>query len=131
MTTIQNTIAKLAKHLPLLTVLAVMFLSAPLVEAQAATTNRVDVAWDASTSPDVTNYTVYYGPSTGVYTNTVNSVGTNLTASVTNLLNGGTYFFACTAKDRFGLESDKSNEISYTVPRLKPPPPINFRRTFP
>ena len=39
---------------------------------------------------------------------------------MSNLLNGTTYFFAVTAYDTNGLESDFSTEISYTIPE----PPV-------
>lgn len=38
----------------------------------------VVLAWDASPSPNITNYKVYYGRTNGIYTNTV-SANTNLT----------------------------------------------------
>lgn len=55
------------------------------------------------------------------YTNMID-VGTNLTGMITNILTGNTYYFAATAYDKAGLESDYSSEVMlYTVPR----PPTN------
>lgn len=104
--------------------------------AQADTyTNKYNVtlAWDASPSSPavtITNYTVYYGPSSRNYTNVV-LAGTNLTAVVQGLSAVTTYYFAATCNDATGLESDFSTEISYTTPRPKPLPPVNLRRTGP
>src|SRR5207245_10196530 len=44
------------------------------------------------------------------------NVGTNTTASVSNLSGGVTYSFAVSAYDTAGAESDLSNEISYSAP---------------
>ena len=49
------------------------------------------------------------------YTNIVDSAGAT-SVSVTNLAGGVTYYFAVTAYNDIGLESDFSNEISYTAP---------------
>ena len=42
--------------------------------------------------------------------------GTNLTVSVSNLVEGTTYYFAATAVDTNGLESDYSTEVSTLIP---------------
>jgi hypothetical protein len=51
----------------------------------------------------------------GAYTNSVNVAG-GISATVTNLQEGSTYFFAVTAYNSDGLESIPSSEISYEVP---------------
>ena len=72
------------------------------------------LAWDPSPGTNViAHYNVYWGSATRTYTNAVN-VGTNLTATVTNLMAGPTYYFAATATDQSGLESDYSAEVSWT-----------------
>ena len=59
------------------------------------------------------------------YTNMVEA-GTNLTATVSNLVSAVTYYFAATAYDTNGLESDYSSEVSTTIPSpLMPKPPTN------
>lgn len=95
-----------------------------LLVANAA--SSVTLAWDASPSPEVTGYKIYYGPSSRNYTNVIN-VGNVLMATVTNLSTGATYFFAATAYDGGGLESDFSNEVSYTVPQPRPGGPSYLR----
>jgi hypothetical protein len=86
----------------------------------------VTLGWDASTDPSVSGYRVYYGGASGAYTNTV-SVGNTTTGTVPGLLEGRTYYFAATATNSSGLESDFSTEISYLVPvpLTNQPPTLN------
>ncbi len=86
----------------------------------------VTLAWDASTSPNIANYKIYYGVVSATYTNSV-SAGANLTVSISNLVAGKTYFFAATATDTDGLESDFSTEISALIPvkLTNQPPTLN------
>lgn len=82
--------------------------------ARAALGASVSLAWDASPGTNViAHYNVYWGRATRTYTNAVN-VGTNLTATITNLIAGPTYHFAATATDASGLESDYSDEVTWT-----------------
>lgn len=92
------------------------------ITAQAAT---VRLIWDRNQEPDVTEYKVYVGTSSRTYTRTVSS-GNEISVSVPDLSRGVTYFFAVTAINSHGLESDYSNEVSYTTPD-KPSPPSNHR----
>ena len=87
-------------------------------------TGIVTLAWDPSPSTNViANYKIYYGGASATYTNAV-SAGTNTTVSVSNLVEGTTYYFAATAVDTFGLESDYSAEVSAAIPgRLTNQPP--------
>ena len=83
-------------------------------------TGAVNLAWDASPgSNTIINYNVYYGPASATYTNSI-SAGIKLTATVSNLVLGGTFYFAATAVDTNALESDYSNEVSTNIP-----PPIS------
>jgi len=68
-------------------------------------------------SPDteVVGYYSKYGPTSGNYTNKVD-VGNVTNATLYGLVEGATYFFVVTAYNDWGLESDPSNEVSYTVP---------------
>jgi hypothetical protein len=85
----------------------------------------VTLAWDASTGTNVAGYNIYIGGASGTYTNTLDA-GTNLMLTVYGLSAGQTYFFAATAYDDESppLESDFSNEISYTMPT---PPVIELQ----
>ena len=78
------------------------------------------MAWDPSPGTNlIANYNVYYGVASTTYTNVV-AAGTNTTVSIFNLLNSTTYYFAVTAVDTSGLESDYSTEVSALITvRLK------------
>lgn len=65
--------------------------------------------------PSVVGYNVYYGPTSRNYTNVL-TTGTTNSATVTGLVEGETYFFAVTAFDAFGDESDFSEESWFLVP---------------
>jgi hypothetical protein len=90
------------------------------VSASNAAPQAVTLAWDPSPGTNViANYKVYYGPASARYTNAV-AAGTNTTVSISNLVNGATYYFAATSVDAFGLESDYSGEVSALIAvRLK------------
>jgi hypothetical protein len=114
-----------------LAILALLLLVSPCSALGAGPTNStswVSLAWNPSptTTMGVINYNLYYGPASATYTNSF-SVGTNTTGSVSNMVRGATYFFAVTAVCATNLlESDFSNEISWTSP-VPPTPPTVFR----
>ena len=92
------------------------------ITAQAAT---VRLIWDRNPEPDVVEYKVYVGTSSRTYDRIV-SAGNETSISVDQLSRGMTYYFAVTAVNSVGLESDYSNEVSYTTPD-KPSAPKNPR----
>jgi hypothetical protein len=75
----------------------------------------VTLAWDPSADTNVVGYNIYYGVASRTYTNHID-VGNTLTATVSNLVEGTTYYFAATAYNGLGMESDYSNETSWTAP---------------
>ena len=75
----------------------------------------VNLTWTPTADAIVAGYNVYYGTTSGGYQNQV-PVGTNPIAAVSGLVDGTQYFFAVTAVDVFGVESDFSTEASYLVP---------------
>ena len=82
----------------------------------ALATGTVTLAWDPSSGTNViANYNVYYGGASAAYTNVV-AAGTNTTVSISNLVEGATYYFAAAAVDTYGLESDYSTEVSTLIP---------------
>jgi len=83
---------------------------------------QVTVAWDASTDPGVTGYRVHYGTVPGSYTSHVDMGNVN-SCVVSGLLDGVTYYFAATAYDGDGNESDYSTAVNYTVPQAPAPVP--------
>ncbi len=86
-----------------------------LTQISAFAVGSVNLAWDASTDASVTGYKVYYGVASGAYTNSV-TLGNVTTTTLNGLTDGVKYYFAATARTSAGIESDLSNETSYTVP---------------
>src|SRR5262249_13541112 len=84
-------------------------------------TGALQLAWDPNSEPNIAGYKVYYGTSSGTYTQDID-VGNKTTTIVGGLTNGTTYYLVVTAYDTNGLESDPSNEVSYTVPTPTPTP---------
>ena len=72
-------------------------------------------AWDANTESDLAGYKIYYGTSSGNYTHW-EDVGNTTEHTQTELQDGVTYFFASTAYDTAGNESDFSTEIEVDTP---------------
>jgi hypothetical protein len=99
-----------------------------LLAVSARATGTVTLAWYASPGTNViAEYTIYYGVASRTYTN-VQSAGTNLTLSVSNLVEGETYYFAATAVDSFGLESDYSTEVFTVIGQKRPEPAGGLRK---
>ena len=92
------------------------------VPSSAFATGSVTLAWNPSISTDVAGYRIYYGLACGVYNSTISVAGSTATnATVTGLVEGATYYFAATAVDALGIESQFSNETSYSVPTNSTP----------
>ena len=87
-------------------------------------TPNITLAWDASADPSVVGYKVYYGVATRSYTNSL-SAGSATTMTISNLVVGATYYFAATAYDTNGIESDYSTEVSGSVVLPNQPPTLN------
>ncbi len=88
----------------------------PMVPAAVVATNTicVSLAWDAVTNLGVTGYKVYWGGRTGGYTNASATAATN--ASICGLGRTNTYYFAVTATNNAGMESDFSQEVVFPAP---------------
>ena len=87
-------------------------------------TPQVQLAWNPSTPAPgmvISFYTIYWGVGSGQYTNAVN-VGNVTNATVTLPARGVQFFFAVTATDPRALQSQFSNEVSYTAPSPPTPP---------
>ncbi|MCB1824480.1 MAG: PKD domain-containing protein [Candidatus Competibacteraceae bacterium] len=84
---------------------------------------QVTLAWDASSGPDVGGYKIVYGQASGAYTSEVD-VGNQTSATVANLDDSKTYYFAARAYNTDKtVESANSNEVSRPASVATPPPP--------
>lgn len=83
--------------------------------------SSVSLAWDRNTEPDVIGYRLRLGTISGAYTHTID-VANATSATVPNLTEGVTYFFAVVAYNSSLLESAPSNQVSYLVPGAPPTP---------
>ena len=90
------------------------------LSSSAFAASSVTLAWDPSSGTNIAGYKLYYGGSSGTYTNTL-TIGNSTNATVSNLVSGATYYFAATAVDTNGLESAYSNEVGYTNVVSAPP----------
>ncbi|HMJ67054.1 MAG TPA: fibronectin type III domain-containing protein [Candidatus Binatia bacterium] len=74
----------------------------------------IALAWEASSDETVIGYKLYYGIESGSYSNSLD-VGRELECTLHDLPEETTFYFAVTAYNNFGLESDFSTEVSYRV----------------
>ena len=75
---------------------------------------QLTLEWDPNTEQYVT-YIVYYGDSTGNYT-FMENVGNQTEYTLSEFEAGETFYFAVTASNAYGNESDFSEELVYTIP---------------
>jgi endoglucanase len=81
------------------------------------TMKAITLKWNANTEANLAGYTVYSGTNSHSY-NKSNFVGNVTTNTPTGLIAGTTYFFAITAKNTAGQESDFSNEAVVSMPAV-------------
>jgi len=82
------------------------------IAATTAPLTNVNLAWNRSPSSNVAGYRIYFGIASGSYTNSV-TVGSVTNYTISNLVNGVTYFFASKAYTTNGIESLFSNEALF------------------
>ena len=80
---------------------------------------EISLAWDANSEPALAGYNIYYGTASGDYSHRID-VGKATEYTVADLDVGETYYFAATAYDRNGNESEYSGELVYTCSYAKP-----------
>lgn len=86
------------------------------VVVQSASNHQVDLSWDASTTGNVVGYNIYRGAD-GKYWVKVNSTVDASTAYTDSTAADSTsYFYATTAVDVYGNESEKSNIVQTSIP---------------
>jgi len=86
-----------------------------------AQAGQMTLSWDANTEPDLAGYKLHYGTASGSYTVHLD-VQNVTTYTVTGLADGQTYYFAATAYDSAGNESEYSNEVSHSIPVVNEAP---------
>lgn len=89
-----------------------------IVYAHGAT---VELTWSANTESDLAGYKLYSGTAAGQYGTPVD-VGKSTAYQMTITPSvGATYYFALTAYDTSGNESEKSAEVSVFIPDANAP----------
>jgi hypothetical protein len=78
-------------------------------------TAQASLAWDPSPDSTVAGYKLHYGTESGNYTESVD-VGNTTSYTLDSLQPNTEYYFAATAYNDEGAESDYSNEISHAPP---------------
>ncbi|HUC86035.1 MAG TPA: fibronectin type III domain-containing protein, partial [Candidatus Acidoferrales bacterium] len=105
-------------------------LIAVIAGLERATAATVSLAWNPSTSYNVSGYKIYYGTISQDYTTNI-VAGDVTNATINGLVAGTTYYFAATCYDALGDESGFSQEISWTIPfqppTLNPIPNLTIR----
>lgn len=113
---IENAAPRFEKPPFLLFIFLLIGLAVFISGGSEARAEQVALAWDANGESDLAGYKLHLGTASNAY-HTVFDVGNQTSYTVPNLDRGTTYFFAVTAYNTQGNESDYSNEISKTVVR--------------
>ncbi len=93
------------------------------IEVTAITMGSATLTWtpptensDGTALTDLSGYIIYWGTVSGEYSSSVTLENAGLTSYVVeNLTSGTTYYFATTAYNAEGIESDFSNEASKSI----------------
>jgi hypothetical protein len=109
------------KHLCALFALSALLTACPFARAVAEEVivgdddgtgkiTRITLVWDANPEDDIAGYNVYYGRDSGDYVRVLSVVEPTATISVRG---NRTVYFAATAYNTSGLESDLSSEVHW------------------
>jgi hypothetical protein len=88
------------------------FLAMTLLSSPPVLSAQVTLQWDPNQEEDLAGYRIYYGPSSGDYSYSLD-VGKTTTCTISNLQDGTPYYFAATAYDKNLQESEFSSEAVY------------------
>ncbi len=100
-----------------------MLLGAVVMSPTVAFAGSVNFSWLPNSESNIAGYKIYYGTTAGGgYPNFVD-INNNIPdpndgrihGTVTELTNGITYYFVCTAYNDLGVESNYSSEVEYTA----------------
>jgi hypothetical protein len=94
-------------------------LAAIVLAAEEVAAANVMLSWQPNTEATLAGYKIHYGSASKSYSSTV-ALSRETSCTIGDLQVGKTYFFAATAFDIYGNQSDYSNEVSYTVPNNPP-----------
>jgi hypothetical protein len=75
----------------------------------------VTLVWDPNGEPDISGYRLYYGKASATYESFID-VGNQTTYNFSDLEDGKAHYFAVTAYDILGHESEFSSELRYPEP---------------
>jgi hypothetical protein len=92
------------------------------IEVTQVATASVTLSWtaptqneDGSALTDLAGFNIYYGKSSGSYSNTIRIDGSVTTTYVVENLSPDTYYFVATAFNESGIESRYSGEAVKTL----------------
>ena len=86
------------------------------VVIQATANHVVDLSWKASTSSDVTGYNIYRSPDGAAWKKINPSLIASTLYADSTVANGSTYYYAATAVDIYGHESNKTPSFKVIIP---------------
>jgi uncharacterized protein len=91
---------------------------------------EVTLTWEPNSEPDLSHYVVYWGTGSRAYTANSGNIGLVTMRKVQLPDDGKVYYFAVTAVDKAGLESDFSNEVNTgeVKPKIAPPGKPVFKK---
>ncbi|MEE4311793.1 MAG: fibronectin type III domain-containing protein [candidate division KSB1 bacterium] len=95
---------------------------APTILSGQVNELKITIQWTQNSEPDFVGYKVYYGTTSGSYPNEV-LVGNSQTFTTPELSEGVIYFFAVSALDTAGNESNLSSEYNIYIPMSDTNPP--------
>lgn len=91
-------------------------------KSSQGSSNYAALSWQAPTTnvdgtelTDLAGFKIYYGKASGTYSEIIDINNPITTEHTIEGLAEGTYYFAATAYDIMGNESDYSNEVSKTI----------------
>jgi hypothetical protein len=102
-----------------------LFAAIFILTSSLAHSFQLSLTWDPNNEPNIAGYKVYYGTVSSDYKFNVD-VGKNTIVTISDLELSKTYYFAVTAYDVDGNESNFSAEISYKGPEQKSMPWIQL-----